>query len=206
MSDQYPALNCIEFKNYLIDKKIQLIFTAIDAPFSNGLNERLNQTLVNKIRCRLNETKRKSAWSRIAEECTNKYNETNHSVTGFSPKYLLHGEFTEILPSEIKEKIKNTRDLNEDRNIALERTKKYHNYNKSLIDKSRLQYDFKEGDIVYVTNGNKLNRKKMDEIRIGPFEIIEKISNSLYKIDTGHGRRSMGLYHVTKLIPGYMDV
>ena len=41
----------------------------------------------------------------------------------------------------------------------------------------------------------------MDEIRIGPFEIEEKISDSIFKINTGSGRKSMGLYHVTKLIP-----
>ena len=39
--------------------------------------------------------------------------------------------------------------------------------------------------MVYVTNGNRLNRKKMDEIRIGPFEIEKKISDSIYKINTG---------------------
>jgi hypothetical protein len=32
-----------------------MIFTAVNAPFSNGLNERLNQTLVNKIRCAINQ-------------------------------------------------------------------------------------------------------------------------------------------------------
>jgi len=55
--------------------------------------------------------------------------------------------------------------------------------------------------MVYITNGNKLNRRKMDEIRIGPFEIKEKISDSICKINTGRGRKSMDLYHVTKLIP-----
>lgn len=52
-SDQYPALNSNEFKNYLNNRNIKQIFTAIDAPFSLGLNERLNQTLVNRIRCKL---------------------------------------------------------------------------------------------------------------------------------------------------------
>jgi len=49
--DQYPGINSYEFKEHIKNKNIQLIFTAVNAPFSNGLNERLNQTLVNKIRC-----------------------------------------------------------------------------------------------------------------------------------------------------------
>jgi len=103
-TDQYPSFNSIEFKNYLENPNIQLILTAVDAPFSNGINERLNQTIVNKIRCIMNESKGKTNWSKIAEEYRNTYNETNHSVTGFSPKYLLSGESTDLLPDELKEK------------------------------------------------------------------------------------------------------
>ncbi|GLV39536.1 hypothetical protein CBL_20440 [Carabus blaptoides fortunei] len=54
LADQYPAINSKEFKNHLKERNIELILTTVDAPFSNGLNERLNQTLVNRIRCMLN--------------------------------------------------------------------------------------------------------------------------------------------------------
>ena len=205
LSDQYPAFNSNEFKNYLRNRNIQLVFTAVDAPFSNGLNERLNQTLVNKMRCRMNESKGKINWSKIAEECRNRYNETNHSVTGFSPKYLLYGESTDLLPPELKEKEALTRNLEDDRKIAFQRSRKSHDYNKSLFDRSRIQYDLKKGDMVYVNHGNKLNKKKMDEIRIGPFLIEEKISDTIFKINTGRGTRSIGLYHITKLVPVLVD-
>lgn len=206
LCDQYPAFNSNEFKDYLKNRNIQLVFTAVDAPFSNGLNERLNQTIVNKMRCKINESKGKSNWSKIAEECRNRYNETNHSVTGFSPKYLLYGESTDLLPPELKDKLLFTRNLEEDRKLAFQRSRKSHEYNKTLFDKSRIQYDFKKGDMVYVNHGNKLNKKKMDEIRTGPFEIEEKISDSVFKINTGRGSRSIGLYHITKLIPMSVDL
>lgn len=66
----------------------------------------MNQTLVNKIRCAINENKNrnKCAWTTIARNGVNKYNETEHTVTGFSPKYLLVGEDTSILPDELKKK------------------------------------------------------------------------------------------------------
>lgn len=44
LTDQYPGINSREFKKFLNDKMIPMVFTAVNAPFSNGLNERLNQT------------------------------------------------------------------------------------------------------------------------------------------------------------------
>lgn len=55
--------------------------------------------------------------------------------------------------------------------------------------------------MVYVENGNKLNRKKLDELKIGPYKIIEKISNSIYRINTGHKKSESNLFHISKLIP-----
>lgn len=145
------------------------------------------------------EIQKKKSWATIAEECRKKYNETDHSVTGFSPEYLLNGKPTDLLPPELTKN--NERNLKEDRNLALLRTRKSHQYNKSLYDKNRIDYKFQEGDNVYVENKNKLNRKKMDEIRIGPFKIEKKISDSIFRIKTNNKKSSLGLYHVTKLIP-----
>lgn len=102
LADQYAGINSTEFKYYLDNKHITMVFTAVNSPFSNGLNERLNQTLVNKIRCKMNEKKEKNiAWTTIAQECVNIYNETIHSITGFTPKYLMYGIDTTIVPSEL---------------------------------------------------------------------------------------------------------
>lgn len=200
LTDQYPGINSKEFKTFLKDKQIPMVFTAVNAPFSNGLNERLNQTLVNKMRCRINEGKKKKSWTTIAHECVKKYNETSHSVTGFSPTYLLHGTDVTILPTELRKK-RSHYDWIRDREIALENTIKSHDYNKTMFDKNRKNYEFKVGDMVYVENGNKLNRKKLDELRIGPYKIAEKISNSIYRINTGHKKMESNLFHITKLIP-----
>lgn len=200
LTDQYPGINSKEFKTFLNEKSIQMIFTAVNAPFSNGLNERLNQTLVNKIRCKINENNNKKAWTTIAHDCVEIYNSTEHTVTAFAPKYLLHGTDVSFLPKELK------RDKTEvewitDRKLAFENSMKSHNYNKQMFDKNRTQIDFTVGDMVYVENGNKLNRKKLDELKIGPYKIIEKISNSIYRINTGHKKSESNLFHISKLIP-----
>lgn len=200
LTDQYPGLNSKEFKNFLEDQNIRLIYTALNTPFSNGLNERLNQTIVNKIRCRINESTEKKAWTTIARECVEKYNITEHSVTAFTPKYLLDGTNTSMVPEELKEH-KNAEDWKKDRKTALDNTIKSHKYNKKLFDKNRKEHEFNIGDSVYIENGNKLNRKKLDELRIGPFKIAEKISNTIFRIETGKRNEETGLFHITKLIP-----
>ena len=68
-------------------------------------------------------------------------------------------------------------DLQRDRQIAFQNTLKSHNYNKKIFDKNREDYDLKINDLVYTENGNKLNRRKTDELKIGPFKILDKISN-----------------------------
>lgn len=200
LTDQYPGLNSKEFKEFLNEKHIPLVFTAKNAPFSNGLNERLNQTLINKIRCKINEKTKKFSWTNAAHECVKQYNKTVHTVTKFTPRYLLSGIDDSILPKELKQE-KNTRDLHEDRKRALLNSIKYHNYNKKLFDKNRKNHEFRVGDLVYVENGNRLNRKKMDELKIGPFEIVDKVSNSIYKINVGHKKLESNLFHITKLVP-----
>jgi len=130
----------------------------------------------------------------------NKYNDTEHSVTGFAPRYLLYGTDVTILPKELKQG-KSKSDWIKDRKLALENTIKSHKYNKTLYDKNRKDHDFKVGDMVYVENGNRLNRKKLEVLRIGPYEIIEKISNSIYRINTGHRKSQSNFFHVSKLSP-----
>lgn len=79
-----------------------MILTAVDCPFSNGLNERLNQTIVNRIRCKINENKNNvRTWSTVAQECIKEYNNTIHSSTGFAPNYLLYGNVKSIKPWEL---------------------------------------------------------------------------------------------------------
>lgn len=200
LTDQYPGINSKEFKNYLQQKSIPIIFTAVNAPFSNGLNERLNQTLVNKIRCKINENKQKVAWTTIAHDCVEKYNNTEHTVTGFAPKYLLDGTDVSYLPNELL-RDKTELEWIKHRKIALENSIKSHNYNKKIFDKNRTQISLNIGDMVYVENGNKLNRHKLDELKTGPFKICERISNSIYRVNTGHKKSESNLFHVTKLIP-----
>lgn len=121
-------------------------------------------------------------------------------MTKFSPKYLAEGTNTSILPIELLQK-KNTKQFRRRQKKALENSIKYHKYNKELFDRNRKNHNFQMGEPVYVENGNRLNRKKLDELRIGPYKIEEKASESIYRINTGHKKAESNLFHVSKLIP-----
>ena len=38
-------------------------------------------------------------------------------------------------------------------------------------------------------------------MRIGPYKIVGKKSNTIYEIDTGHRKTESNLFHISKLIP-----
>ncbi len=199
LTDQYTGINSAEFKNFCKDKDINLIFTAVDSPSSNGLNERLNQTLINRLRCKINENKenRKRPWSGLLNQCVSEYNDTIHSVTKFSPNYLLNGKKLSFL--EISNNVNS--DLINDRKIVFENSQKSHFRNKRKFDKKRKNINFEVGDLVYVNHGNPLNKNKLQEIRIGPFKISQKISNLIYQVDSGFQKRESNVYHVSKMYP-----
>ena len=196
LADQYSALNSKELKQYLESRNVQPVFTSVDNAASNGLNERLNQTLVNRIRCKISEHPKK-AWSGIAEECVKEYNATTHSVTKFAPDYLMDGTRSDIVPEELVEE----RDLAKDRAEALLNSLEYFGRNKKRIDKHRTICSIKEGDYVYVENGSKLNRGKLDKVSIGPYRVLRKVSESMFEVDCGKKKREGNVFHCGKLIP-----
>lgn len=198
LTDQYPGINSAQFKQFLKEQKITMVFTAIDCAFSNGLNERTNQTLVNRIRCKIYENRNKS-WPQVAEECVKEYNNTIHSTTGFTPNYLLTGVNKSFLPDEINDN--NLTNLANNREVAFKKSKEIHIQNKEYYDRNVKQIDYEVGDLVYVQNSNKLNRNKMDPIRVGPFIIKEKISNVMFRLESKLKKYESNIFHASKLVP-----
>lgn len=196
LGDQYAGINSKELKNYLKEKKINLIFTCVDCPESNGMIERVNQTIVNRIRCKINENRNKS-WTAVSAECIEEYNQTTHSATGYSPAYLLFGQKSEI----IAENFKKESNLEEDKKKAVANSNMNWESNKIRFDKNKIDYTFDKGDLVYIETGNKLNRNKLGKLREGPFKIMERISNSIYKVNYSKKKTNHTLFHVRKLLP-----
>jgi len=198
LTDQYGGLSSSDFQAYCSGSGIRHIFTAIDSPSSNGLNERANQTLINRIRCARNDPSFpfRSSLSTIVKLCVEQYNASPHSVTSFAPSYLLTGTPSSPVPSVLGR----PHDYDADKAIALEKSIKYHQYNKKLYDKNKLEVNFNVNDFIYVSDGNKLNRCKLDPIRVGPYQITRKLSNNVFEVRVGHGPQPYRLYHASKII------
>lgn len=198
LADQYTGLNSKKLKECLARHGTELIFTSVDSPESNGLNERLNQTLVNRIRCKTNAPGREHrSWARTAEQCVEEYNRTRHSSTGFAPGYLLYGSASSIIPDELHEK----GDLEADRRTAAANSRRAFEANKRRVDRNRRDYEFKPGDLVIVHGGSKLNRGKLNPVRRGPFKVLRRLSNSIYEVASGKRKQEANLYHSVKLMP-----
>lgn len=69
------------------------------------------------------------------------------------------------------------------------------------INKNRKEYTFKVGDLVFTELSNKLNRKKLDHVRDGPFEILEIVSPHLFRLKINKKKLENNLFHKNKLIP-----
>lgn len=200
LADQYCALNSTDLEEYLRTRKIQLLFTSVNCPSSNGLNERLNQTLVNRIRCKINCNSKKP-WSKIASECVDDYNRTVHSVTRFSPNYLMDGQDSHIVPDPLIE----GRNLTQDRAEAFMNSMRNFDKNRERSDKNRKCHVFSVNDLVYVENGNKLNRNKLDNVRVGPFRVLRRLSHSMYEVDSGKKKKEANVFRSSKLVPVHTE-
>ena len=203
MFDRYSGINSKNFRIFLSQTKIPYVMTPRNHPSSNGAVERVGQTLLNRLRCKAHELAGSIAWSNIAETCVSDYNRTRHTVTGFSPCYLLDGCVVDISPYGYMN-VKHAKDdqkLEEDRNLAAKNIEKYFIRNKIRLDKKFNDKKLKIGDLVLVDNGNKLNRKKLDCLRIGPFRIIEQISPLMYRVDIGSQRNQANIFHKSQLWP-----
>ena len=108
----------------------------------------------------------------------------------------MNGIMLNIIPRELREE----RDFIQDRKEALENSIKAHEKNKKRYDRYRKGRIFKVGEKVYVVNGNRLNREKLDEIRKGPYEIIEQVSKTVYSVKIDRNGSEYPLYHVSKMI------
>lgn len=141
LTDRHPSFLSGKIKHFLQHKGIKHLLTTPQHPEGNGIVERLNQTLITRLKCKINTKQR--PWPRLLEECMQEYNDTSHEVMQFSPNFLLYG----IKPYNLVLQGPNI-DLAEARHQAWNNTMQYHMSNKRYFDKKRQDGHFQVGEEV----------------------------------------------------------
>jgi hypothetical protein len=69
--------------------------------------------------------------------------------------------------------------------------------NKEYYDERRQNAEFNIGDYVFIKNKNKISRKKLESIFIGPFKITKKVSSVIYEVKIDKQKKKR--VHVTNI-------
>ncbi|KAH7548622.1 reverse transcriptase [Bipolaris maydis] len=182
-------------------------------PETDGQTERTNQTLEQYLRMYVN--KLQDNWVEYLPAAQLAYNSTKSATTRQSPHYANYGyepvahrdpKDIESIADNANEKARLLRELHEElsKRIAQRNLTTSKAANRLRIEGPT----FKEGDKVFLSRQNlKTKRpcKKLDNLRVGPFEILEKIGPVNYKLRLPPGMKVHPIFHKKLLEPAPQD-
>lgn len=88
--------------------------------------------------------------------------------------------------------------LNEARALPYEKSKESHERNKANYDRKHKAYNFKIGDLVLIDSHS---MGKLEPRRIGPFKIIEKLSENSFRLHIPNELRKNKLVNSEQMHP-----
>ncbi|UYV68140.1 hypothetical protein LAZ67_5003163, partial [Cordylochernes scorpioides] len=196
ITDRNAAFLSRKFKHFLERNNVKHLLTSSHHPETNAKVERLNSTIINRLRCEYNANL-KIPWTKYIPKITESYNETVHTTTGFTPKFLYYG----IQPQYIEHDTVTHTPIEKARKLAIERTIKSHEHSKQLYDIKHPEPIFKEGDQVLVKTFIYPNTGKLTQRYIGPFTILKQLSPVTYEINKSNlpQRKQTEIIHSNKL-------
>ncbi|UYV71202.1 hypothetical protein LAZ67_8002154 [Cordylochernes scorpioides] len=179
ITDNGKNFNSKEFKRCLKVHSIKQTFTTPYHPQSNGMCEKVNGTIMTKLRAALLD-KPKVKWSTLLPKVITDYNNTPHDVTGFPPSFLLFGY--NVQPQFADNPSTSVEDA---RKLAIKRTQHHRDISKRRHDSRHPDIDFKVGDLV-------LKRIPYNDPRLiktapkyeGPFQVLRRLSKVTYELST----------------------
>lgn len=203
LSDNGTAFKSKSWAAFLIENKIQPIFTAIRHPKSN-LAERANRDIITYIRILVNENQK--SWVSKISEIQNIINTTYHSTIEMTPHEAVFNEkplrpWDKIFKQQNKE-IKLTRE--ELDQLIKERIRKKGEERLRKENNGTKVTRFKVDDWVMVKALNISNAEESKAAKLmprfeGPYKIVRKIGQTSYIIGETHGDKIRGMFHAELL-------
>jgi hypothetical protein len=182
-------------------------------PETDGQTERTNQTLEQYLRMYAN--KLQDNWVELLPTAQLAYNSTRSATTKQSPHYANYGyePVAHRDPKDIEstavgadDKARLMREIHNQlsHNIAQRNLTTSKSANKQRIEGPT----FKKGDKVFLSRQNLKTKRpcrKLDNLRIGPFEVLEAIGPVNYKLQLPPGMRIHPVFHKKLLEPAPPD-
>ena len=194
LCDRASYFQSSKFREWAWTRGIDIMLTAPHAHHSNGLAERWNQNLVNRIR-RMMADGAGNSWSSVLRRAVELLNGAAHAVTLLSPRYLHLGVRDDGTRAT-------NEDLKRDRKAAVERNRIMREKYEDAWNGRKFQPGV--GERVWVFDSVRCSRldDKMSPFWVGPFTVTEIFSPHIYWVKhDDHGQQVV--VHVDNLQPYY---
>lgn len=210
-SDQGRNFESSLFKEICSMLEMAKLRTTPYRPSSNGQVERMNREILFKIRAYLDNRQRD--WDVYLPIIGMALRATRNESTGYSPNMMMLGREVD-LPLDMLVGPQTDQEANQSASsrsyvhdlqtrlhdthaVARERLHDTLQQRKRLYDRKQHSSTFGVDDFVYLMNNanKKGHSKKLQPIYIGPFLIVEKISDILYTIEGFKGRSRQVVHH-----------
>jgi len=172
-------------------------------PQSNGQTERFNRTLAASLTIYVD--KHQKTWSDYVQALTFAYNISEHSVTRVTPYELIFHRRPRVPIDNVLERSEFVDPSRpEPGSLSSETVNKMKQYimqnqmaNKKRLDARLSPSEFKEGDLVLVERPTRVRgtANKLQYQYIGPYKVLEKISDLSFKIGFLSGRPHSSTVH-----------
>jgi transposase InsO family protein len=186
------------FAEYLKRNGVKQVLSSSYHPRTNGMTERINRILKDMLRKYCDGFPEK--WDRFLDSAVFALRVRIHTVTGFSPFYLLYGKNARLPGDRIPEglfdfsnwderrkyTLRELDKLGKDRSVAYDKSKEQA---RMMRESQELKEDILEDAFELGTFVKKKNHVKqsLDYPWTGPFIVSEILPNSLYRLITPNG-------------------
>lgn len=194
----------------------KLQFSSASHPQTDGQTEAINRLLGNLLRSFVGKNLRQ--WDQILAQVEFAYNNSINQATGKCPFEVVYGARPltplDLVPSTDKsqfsadadKRVKEIKQLHEQVRARIEKQNtKY----KAQRDKHRKQQVFKEGDLVWIhlrkERFPKQPNAKLSPRADGPFRVVQKINDNVYKIELPGSYGVSATFNVADLSPYFYE-
>lgn len=180
-TDQGTHFTSFQFTNWCVKRGIDRFIAASDMHKSVGLNERVNQTLIGRLRRMLYGSDRRG-WAQILPMAVAVVNDTPHEITGYAPDDLLTADSSAWT-------------------LARQRMNQYRRKMNERLQTKRCKRDYRVGQKVWVWDHFRMKQmdRKLESLWVGPYELIGQVSQTLWRVRASNLRVS--LVHTDSLQP-----